>query len=238
MKLKVDYIIYGFGVGLVAAVFIYVKKTAPIPELQAIRLTDWYALIAVVFLYASLLASPLYVALPQLPGRATYFSARRSLGMSAFLFACLHSFFAFFLSLQGFAGLNFLPPDYRSVIGLGFASLTILLILTIVSFGPMKRYLGGRWQVLQKFVYLAGVMILVHAALIGSHFVNLGRTVPQLSYLVVFLLLFLESIRIRQWLLARYGKFAWVVWVLAVVLLLLAYYYLAFSNTHETFHVH
>jgi DMSO/TMAO reductase YedYZ heme-binding membrane subunit len=238
MKRVIDVLIYVGGILLVAAIFGYVQNADLIAQLKIIKLTEWFALMALLFLYLTLLISPLYESTLQLPGREIFLHSRKALGITALMFACLHAYYAFFYSLQGFSGLSYLPVNYRAVLGLGFASLIILFLVAIVSLGPVKRYIGNNWKVLQKFTYIAGVFILIHSALIGSHFVNLNRAIPQLYFFAVFLLLFLETIRIREWLLTRRVKFSYIIWLLLLAVLLSAYYYLAFSHAHESFHVH
>jgi len=238
MKRTIGTIIYFSAAAIAMAIYFYIKSTASLYDLQIIRLTDWYALTALFFLYLTLLASPLYSAIPQLPGRTVYLPARKALGISAFLFACLHACLAFFFSLGGFSGLSFLSNNYRAVLALGFTSLTILFLLAIISLDAIKNFLAQRWKILQKFTYLAGVLILAHATLIGSHFVNLGRPIPQLVFLAIFLFLFLESIRIRELIRRKNTKLAFVIWLFILVILLWAYYHLAFSNSLQNFHVH
>src|SRR5688572_7775072 len=63
-----------------------------------------YALLAVIFLYFTLLATPLTRTFTFLPFRGHYVKARRALGVSAFYFAFLHGNLAFFNTIGGFSG--------------------------------------------------------------------------------------------------------------------------------------
>lgn len=222
---------------LALGVYCYLAAQLGQSTLLLVRLADWYALIALAFLYVTLLGTPLWSSLPNLPGKAEFNNLRGALGLSSLLFALLHGTIAFFGLLQGFGGLSFLPYGYRQVVGLGFAALTILLLCAGPSFPFIRDRLQGSFQALKWFLYTTGIIIIVHATLIGSHFVELGRTVPQLVYLFCFLLLFLETIRIRNGLLVKIGNYAYAVWLALLVGLLWAYYFFIFANVHS-YHVH
>jgi sulfoxide reductase heme-binding subunit YedZ len=87
---------------------------------------------------------------------------RRALGLYAFLYASLHF-------------LTFVGLDYGFELGLlgeaifaqryvlaGFAAGLILLLLAVTSTRGWQRRLGKNWKRLQRLVYLAGVLAVVH----------------------------------------------------------------------------
>ena len=115
-------------------IYLWVKLFIPEGNLQIVKLTEYYALTTISFLYLSLLTTPLYHAFPKLPGRAQYTKARRALGVSAFFFALMHVYFAFFGQLGGFAGLSFLSTNYLIAISLSTIALLILGLLALTSF--------------------------------------------------------------------------------------------------------
>lgn len=51
------------------------------------------------------------------------------------------------------------------------------------------------WKLLHRLIYLAGFMILVHALMLGSDFISLNTVIPQISFMLLFFLLFLEAKR-------------------------------------------
>jgi hypothetical protein len=70
--------------------------------LPAFHETQWYAGLAFVFLYLTLLAGPLYTT-----RRLAGMEARRALGLSTCYFALLHSYFGFYRFVGGLDGLRY-----------------------------------------------------------------------------------------------------------------------------------
>jgi DMSO/TMAO reductase YedYZ heme-binding membrane subunit len=190
-----------------AAISIYLfVNTTYSPNLKIIRLVQIYALTSISFLYITLLTSPLYIAFPHLPGRSVWIKARRALGLSAFTFAILHAYFAFFKALGGFDGLSFLGQNYITPILFGLTTLTILSLMTLTSNNTMMRMMGNNWKRLHRLVYIAGLSIIFHALKLGSHFVDLSQTIPFIFVVAVLILLLLETYRIDNFLKNRYPQ--------------------------------
>ncbi len=88
---------------------------------------------------------------------------RRSLGVSTFIYACLHMLcYAWFD--QGFE-FNDIWLDIlkRPFIWLGFGGLVCLLPLALTSFNSAIRFLGvKRWQTLHRLVYAVAVLAVLH----------------------------------------------------------------------------
>lgn len=164
--------------------------------LVTIRVTESYALVAVIYLYFTLLAGPFCYTFRWFPYRGTYLKARRALGVSVFYFGFLHAMFAFFGLLGGFSGLLFLGNTYLTAITLSFISLSIFFILSLTSSDYMVNKLTfPRWKFLHRFVYLAGIFVLIHALMLGSHFSNLSGFIPQTFFFMLVFLLLLEAPR-------------------------------------------
>lgn len=172
---------------------------------QIINLTQTYALTSVIYLYFALLASPLVRFFPGLPFRAKYIQARRAIGVSAFFFGAVHAYFAFFGELGGFEGLQFLNSTYLIAITLSTAALTILTLMALTSFDFMIDKLGyKRWKFLHRFVYLAGLFIIIHALMLGSTFTDLSTAIPVIFGIALVFLLLLESVRFYKYLLQKF----------------------------------
>lgn len=173
--------------------------------LQIINLTQTYALTAVIYLYFTLLASPLVRLFPGFPFRAKYIQARRAIGVSAFFFGAVHAYFAFFGELGGFESLLFLNSTYLIAITLSTAALIILTLMALTSFDFMIDKLGyKRWKFLHRFVYLAGFFIIIHALMLGSSFSDLSTAIPVIFGTALVFLLLLESVRIYKYLLQKF----------------------------------
>ena len=191
------------------AVYLIIISLYPLEQLQIIRLTQIYALTAVIYLYLALLAGPFCYMFGWFPFKAQYLKSRRALGVSAFYFAFLHTCLAFFGQLGGFEGLGFLSGKYLIAISLSVTALTILLFMAITSFDKVINWMKfKRWKLLHRLVYLAGILILIHALMLGTHFQNLWEFIPQAFFTALVFLLFLEIVRIDAFFKKRFKRFA------------------------------
>lgn len=192
-------LLFSFLLSFGLYLFFSVTDSLPISVNKA--LVKNYALITLVFLYLALLASPLLSLFPNLFFRNLYLKSRRALGVSAFYFALLHALFAFFGQLGGFKGLFFLPNNYLTAISFSFLALIILFILAITSFDfVISKISFPKWKKLHRLIYLAGILILIHALMLGSHFSDSRSLVVITLNIGLIFLLFLESIRLDKFL--------------------------------------
>ncbi|HVZ58266.1 MAG TPA: ferric reductase-like transmembrane domain-containing protein, partial [Patescibacteria group bacterium] len=186
---------------IIVCIYFLTASTIPSPQLQVIRLSQIYAFLATIYLYAALLVSPLYTVFPYLPLRIWYTKARRAIGVSAFFFALIHTYFAFFGQLGGFSGLFYLSNNFLVPVLLGFTALTILLILTLTSFDKAIAHLTfTKWKKLHRTVYLAALISVIHALLLGTHYQDLSTLIPRITIALLAILLLLESIRFDRYL--------------------------------------
>ncbi|MBI3485918.1 ferric reductase-like transmembrane domain-containing protein [Candidatus Daviesbacteria bacterium] len=204
---NIRFYILVFSSTLATFIFIWVKSTIQIETLQAVTLDRYYALIAVTYLYFALLATPL-TKLFNLPFEAKYLKARRAIGVSAFIFGALHSYFAFFGELGGFSGLGFLSSKYILAITFGAIALLILFLMAATSFDfIIAKLTFPKWKALHRFVYLAGVVTVIHGLLLGSDFTQFSNLIPQIFLAALIILLSLEMFRLDQYLAAKFINF-------------------------------
>jgi sulfoxide reductase heme-binding subunit YedZ len=88
---------------------------------------------------------------------------RRTIGLFAFFYACLH--FGTYAGVDQFFDLAAIVEDVtkRKFIAVGFAAFVLLLPLALTSTDRMVRRLGFvRWQRLHRLVYVAAVLGVVH----------------------------------------------------------------------------
>lgn len=87
--------------------------------------------------------------------------ARRTLGLCAFLYVCLH--LATYLVDQGFAW-TYIVEDVaeRPYVTAGFTAFLLLVPLALTSTRAAIRRMGKRWQKLHRLVYLAGGLGVLH----------------------------------------------------------------------------
>jgi methionine sulfoxide reductase heme-binding subunit len=123
------------------------------------ELLNQLGLLALIFLVASLAATPL----ARLWGLSFALRLRRMLGLFAFLYATLH--LLCYVLLDRFGELGTLLEDLtkRPFIAVGAAAWLLLLPLAITSTGAMQKRLGGvRWRRLHRLSYVAAALGLVH----------------------------------------------------------------------------
>lgn len=173
--------------------YLLIAASTPQSYQRIVRLDQLYAWTCVVTLYLTLLIGPLnHMRLAsRVIGALRH--ARRALGVSAWYFAMLHVSFSFFGELHGFSGLKFLPEKYLVAVVIGCINLLILSLLAITSFDKVISLLSfRRWKLLQRLVYLAGCLIIIHAIMIGSHFTDLSQPIPQFFFVCIALLVLLQ----------------------------------------------
>lgn len=217
MVRNVRFYVIAFSIGLSELVYVLVKVTIPPGTLVSSRLIQIYALLALGYLYLALMISPLMQAFPQLFGEQIK-KSRRAIGVAAFYFAVIHGCIAFFGELGGFRGVGFLDNRYLLATGIGLLALLVLYLLAVTSFDAMIERMGfKRWKQLQRLAYAAGILILLHAMLLGSDFADLSRVIPRVIFGAAALLLILESWRLGQYIKEKSPR--WAGWspVLAVV---------------------
>jgi len=117
--------------------------------------TGWAA---IVLLVSSLACTPLNTML----GWKQLLPLRRPLGLYAFLYVSLHLFIFVYLDYGLMWGLireGIFEKRYALV---GFSAFLVLLPLALTSTKWSMRKLGKNWKRLHKWVYLAGILAVVH----------------------------------------------------------------------------
>lgn len=131
-----------------------------------------FALTALALLSIALTPGLIRVFFPRFPFNTILIVARRAIGVSAFFFAALHGIFA--LALQfNWNPLQFLlfPARYQFGFFAGEIALLILFALAATSFDRIVQKMGyAKWKTLHRFVYLAILLTVLHALIIGSDF--------------------------------------------------------------------
>lgn len=116
-------------------------------------------LLALIFLVASLAATPLKALL----GLTWPLRIRRMLGLFAFFYAALH--FLTYLLLDRLGDLSTLLEDVvkRPFITVGLLALLLMLPLAVTSTDRMVKRLGfARWKRLHQLTYLAALLAVMH----------------------------------------------------------------------------
>jgi sulfoxide reductase heme-binding subunit YedZ len=111
------------------------------------------------FLLVTLAITPLR----KLTGQLWLIRLRRTFGLFAFFYGCLH-FLTYIWLDQGFAIHSMTKDVYkRPFITLGFTAFVLLVPLAVTSTRKMIQRLGGRrWQWLHRLIYVSATAAIVH----------------------------------------------------------------------------
>ena len=141
---------------LVFLVINWTQDNLTFNPIQALELrTGKYALILLIL---SLSCTPINTIL----GFSQVLKVRRPLGLYAFLYASIH--FLIFIGLDYQFNLVLLQEaifEKRYAL-IGFGAGLILMVLAITSTRGWMKRLGKTWAKLHKFVYLAGILVIIH----------------------------------------------------------------------------
>lgn len=112
---------------------------------------------AIRWLVLSLSCTPLYI----LFGWRKMLTVKKILGLYAFTFTLLH--LLFFLADQGWLAVF---DEFNFILGL--MSLLIMLPLALTSTQWSMKAMGKSWKLLHRAVYAAGILAVLHAAILGE----------------------------------------------------------------------
>lgn len=150
-----------------------------------------YGLASLFFIFLALTPGLLRVLFPHFPFHNFLLTSRRAIGLCAFFFAGLHAFFAFIYNFGGSFSTYFrLTTDFKLAFIFGLSGLFILFLMAITSFDEIEHGMGFKnWKILHRFVYLAGILILVHAFIRGFHFQERSFNFYMTYFSLTFILL-------------------------------------------------
>lgn len=194
-------------------------------KLYYIQVEQVFGFLAVGFLYVTLLISPVQKIIGESEWMKNVVFARRATGVLVFYFALLHAIVSLYGQIGGWDGLGALPGRFTWALIISATALVILAVLAATSFDKVLVWMTfPRWKLLQRLVYVCGILIIIHVWMIGAHF---STPSIQITGLVALLVLFgLQSWRTSSFLVERYqlsmakkyllfGVF-WVAWALVL----------------------
>lgn len=197
--------ILAFSLLLSVVVFAALRLMIESEQLLFIRLQQAYGLICLLYWYVALMISPLGHAIgKQRMGHINF--SRRAIGVSAFFFGLLHGVVALFGQLGGIGQIQYLPDLFKWSLLFGAVAFCILLVLAVTSFDKAIELMTfKRWKLVHRFVYIGGVLVILHIWMIGTH---LAYTWAQVSgVLALGLLGGLEIARLVSTLNQKYFHF-------------------------------
>jgi len=112
----------------------------------------------ITFLSMTLAMSPLRF----ITGWPHWVQFRKMLGLFSFFYAFLH--FTIWYWLDHNLNFTFMINDVikRPFITMGFIAFVIMSLLALTSNQMAMRFLGVKWKMLHRFIYLIGILALVH----------------------------------------------------------------------------
>jgi len=133
-----------------------IRDNLTVNPIQALTLRTGKS--ALIFLILSLACTPLNTVF----GFHQALKVRRALGLYAFLYASLHFLIFIGLDYQFDTDLLIEAIFEKKYALVGFSAFLILLSLAITSTRGWMKRLGRKWTRLHRYVYLAGVLVVVH----------------------------------------------------------------------------
>ena len=132
------------------------------------------------FMIAAMVLSPLLSLIGSRPWLSWLIQRRRALGVAAFGYAILHLIFY----IIDMGNLDDILAEFLALgIWTGWAAMLLFVPLAVTSNDASMRMLKAGWKRLQRFVYPAAVLVLVHWIFIHN---NLG---PALVHFIPLVLL-------------------------------------------------
>jgi len=116
-------------------------------------------MMALIFLMLTLLVTPLR----KVSGWNWIIFARRTLGLYAFFYACLHFLIFFCLDRSFSVSSTLTEMTKRNYLIIGSLALLVMVPLAVTSTNAMIKRLGGkRWRALHRLAYVAGIAGVLH----------------------------------------------------------------------------
>jgi sulfoxide reductase heme-binding subunit YedZ len=127
---------------------------------------------------------------------------RRTLGLYAFFYACLH--FTVFFGVDYFFDVRevLMLTIEKPYIWLGLSGLIILIALAVTSFRWWMKKMGVGWRSLHRTVYLAAIILVIHYAWAKKgNLATLSGDIlqPLIFAIIVGILLILRIPPVRHW---------------------------------------
>jgi DMSO/TMAO reductase YedYZ heme-binding membrane subunit len=166
-------------------------------QLFYIRLEQVFGFVSLFYWYLALVIGPVSKLIGPRWGMPQLQFSRRAIGVSAAYFALFHAAVAFFGQIGGFAGIGLLPARFQWSLLFGVLALMVLLAMAATSFDKAIRFMTfPRWKLLQRFVYAAGILAILHVWLVGTHIAYVDTQI--VAFVLLAVLFGFESVGITK----------------------------------------
>lgn len=175
-------VVYGLAIVWAWYQYYQVTYTLPTAKFALSSLMRSYGLTGIFLLFIVLTPGLIVTFFPRFSLNGLLVHLRRSLGVSVFFFGFLHGTIGFFNNLSGnINALAFLSSRQQLALLASSTAFIIYSLLALTSFDGMVQRLGRRWKILHRFVYLAAILTVFHAFMIGSHYTTPTQSIPLLT---------------------------------------------------------
>lgn len=181
---------------MAALVVAYLTKNLGVNPIQKAQHLSGDA--AIILLLLSLSITPLRT----LTGNNRIGSLRKAFGLNAFYFATLHVLIFFGLDYR--FNLEYIVEafGFRRYMWVGLAAFLILLVLAVTSIRKYKVMVGKAWKKIHSFVYLAGILVVLHYgwSMKGNFLTGSGAVAwPVAAGIILAILLTMRLKPVKQW---------------------------------------
>ncbi len=158
-------------------------------------LTRLYGLSALLGLFVVLTPGLIKAFFPRFGWNPLLINARAALGLSVFFFMALHAFLAFTRNLDGkFTALQFLSTRHQVALVASSLALVVFIAMALTSSEKAIRWMTfTKWKRLHRLIYIATILVIFHAFLIGSHFVDIAKPLPLVVIYLALIFVLLEA---------------------------------------------
>jgi DMSO/TMAO reductase YedYZ heme-binding membrane subunit len=219
-------IIYSLSLLWAFVLYYHVATSVPTASYALATMMRYFAFTALFLLYVVLTPGLVLSFFPRFKYNGIFIHLRRALGISVFFFAFLHGTIGFFNNLSGnISSVLFLSSRNQLALVMSGTAFCIFSLMAITSFDIAERILGKRWKMLHRLIYVAAILVIFHAFLIGSHFTNPTNLIPLVVNYISLTFILLEvgatvKRRLKQTpgMLTKASMSLWMVLVLIVVM--------------------
>lgn len=193
--------IVGF-IPLAWALFLWITGRYGVNPIQ--RFQQYTGDVAIILLLISLSFTPF----KKFTGYGKLGKFSKTFGLLSFYYATVHVINFFWIDYQFTWSVIFRLFLQKWFLWAGLPAFIILLILAITSLKKLKVLLGKKWKPLHRYVYLAGVLVVVHYILstkAGLTLSNVNSVKPWIAAGVLTILL-IARLPFKRWLTAWVKK--------------------------------
>lgn len=188
-------IVFCSALAVAVGIYYYAASRYDTAAQSIMYMARLYGLAGIFMLFATLSLGLIRGYFPHFRFNDLLLRSSRGFGLSAFLFVSLHVIAAFTANLGGrLDAITFLSGRHQLALVFSVLAFIVLLLMAATSIDRVIAWMTfPRWKKLHRFVYIAALLAVFHAFLIGSHFADVAAPLPLIVFLLAYILILLES---------------------------------------------